>query len=291
MTIPIKQAKKTAAREKKEKVIDDNLAEAVIKLDNKIHRPSITTKNWESEAPSAEINFKRDYKDFNDAWKAGSKLLIREVSAHLTKKQPNMKVYIGISYTVIKQSIDYEDQDPEDIKLKKVGDPKPMAAKTMPVNIYNLESVKPTILGLKAELERKFYSSMDKLVGSNWAIDKIQNLFAHTHTLKVQRGASYLPTPPKYINPKCGLINLRNTDQECFKYCMHYHQSPQTKHSDRITVLDKTEDKFNYGCMTFPPSLDDIQRLRSRKQHTNQHIPYERRGRNSNSTRRQRFTV
>ena len=30
------------------------------------------------------------------------------------------------------------------------------------------------------------------------------------------------------------------------------------KHSDRITVLDKTEDKFDYGCMTFPPSLDDI---------------------------------
>jgi hypothetical protein len=39
---------------------------------------------------------------------------------------------------------------------------------------------------------------------------------------------------------------------------MQYHQSPQTKHSDRITVLDKTEDKFDYGCMTFPPSLDNI---------------------------------
>jgi hypothetical protein len=133
-----------------------------------------------------------------------------------------------------------------------------MAAKTMPVNIYNLESVKPTILGLREELERKFYSGMEKQVGSNWAIDKIQNLFAHTHTLKVQRGASYLPNPTKYANSKCGLINPRNTNQECFKYCMRYHQSPQTKHSDRITVLDKTEDKFNYGCMTFPPSLDDI---------------------------------
>jgi hypothetical protein len=59
-------------------------------------------------------------------------------------------------------------------------------------------------------------------------------------------------------NPKCDLINPRTTDQECFKYCMRFHQSPQTKHSDRITVLDKTEDKFDYGCMTFPPSLDDV---------------------------------
>jgi hypothetical protein len=119
--------------------------------------------------------------------------------------------------------------------------------------------VKPTILGLRAELDRKIWDSMEKQVGSNWAIHRIKNLFAYTHTLKVQRG---LPNPPKYANPKCDLINPRTTDQECFKYCMRYHQSPQTKHSDRITVLDKTEDKFDYGCMTFPPSLDDIHNLK-----------------------------
>ena len=75
-----------------------------------------------------------------------------------------------------------------------------MAAKTKPVNIYTLESVTPTILGLRAKLENKFWSSMEKQVGSNWATDKIQNLFAHAHTLKVQRGASYLPNPQKYSN-------------------------------------------------------------------------------------------
>ncbi len=48
-----------------------------------------------------------------------------------------------------------------------------MAVKTKPVNVYNLESVKPTILGLRAELERKFYDSIQKQVGSNWAIDRI----------------------------------------------------------------------------------------------------------------------
>jgi hypothetical protein len=259
LAAPIKEAKKNARRDSKKAAVDDKVAEIITKVDNQILRPGIRTKNWESEAPSTEIKFKRNYKDFNDAWKEGSKLLIKAVSAHLTKKQPNLKLFTGIEYTVIKQAVDYEDQDPEEINLKRVGDPKPMAAKTKPVNIYNLESVRPTILGLRAELEKKFWSSMEKQVGSNWAIDRIQNLFAHTHTLKVQRGASYLPSPPKYANPKCGLINPRNTDQECFKYCMRYHQSPQTKHSDRITVLDKTEDIFDYGCMTFPPSLDDMQ--------------------------------
>jgi hypothetical protein len=102
---------------------------------------------------------------------------------------------------------------------------------------------------------------MDGQVGSNWAIDKIKNLFANTHTLKVARGSSYIPTPARYAAPKCGLINIRNTDQRCFQYCMLYHQSPQAQKSHRTTALDKIEDKFDYGAMTFPASLEDIQQF------------------------------
>jgi hypothetical protein len=136
LAAPIKEAKKNARRDSKKAAVDDKVAEIITKVDNQILRPGIRTKNWESEAPSTEIKFKRNYKDFNDAWKEGSKLLIKAVSAHLTKKQPNLKLFTGIEYTVIKQAVDYEDQDPEEINLKRVGDPKPMAAKTKPVNIY-----------------------------------------------------------------------------------------------------------------------------------------------------------
>jgi hypothetical protein len=128
MAIPIKQAKQKSTQDKKQKEIDDNLAEIVEKVEEEIHKLGIRTKNWDSEAPSTEIKFKRDYKDFNDAWAAGSKLVIKAVSAHLTKKQPNLKLFIGIESTVVKQTIDYEDQDPDEVRLKEVGKPKPMAA-------------------------------------------------------------------------------------------------------------------------------------------------------------------
>ena len=42
----------------------------------------------------------------------------------MTKKQPNLKLYIGIQYTVIKQAIDYEDNDPDDVNMRQVGEPK-----------------------------------------------------------------------------------------------------------------------------------------------------------------------
>ena len=39
---------------------------------------------------------------------------------------------------------------------------------------------------------------------------------------------------------------------------MLYHQTEKTKHSDRITVLKKVEDKYNWEGVNFPASCDDI---------------------------------
>ena len=57
------------------------------------------------------------------------------------------------------------------------------------------------------------------------------------------------------------MTNIKNTDQRCFQYCMLYHQSSQAEKANRVTALDKLVDKFNYGDMTFPASLEDIQKF------------------------------
>ena len=76
--------------------------------------------------------------------------------------------------------------------------------------------------------------------------------------IKKYGGSSYIPTPEKYSNPKCGLKNIQNDDQECFKWCMKYHQTDKSKNSDRLSVLKKVEDKYNYDNMQFPTSYNDI---------------------------------
>jgi hypothetical protein len=35
---------------------------------------------------------------------------------------------------------------------------------------------------------------------------------------------------------------------------MKYHQSEKKKHDDRVTVLSKLEDKYNYDGISFPVS-------------------------------------
>ena len=39
---------------------------------------------------------------------------------------------------------------------------------------------------------------------------------------------------------------------------MKYHQTDKSKHSDRLSVLKKVEDRYNYDNMQFPTSYDDI---------------------------------
>ena len=78
---------------------------------------------------------------------------------------------------------------------------------------------------------------------------------------KTIRGSSYIPTPVKFAHPKCGLVNIRNTDDKCFKWCMLYHQSEQTKHSAILSYLDKVQDKYNYEGVNFPTSYEDIKKF------------------------------
>ena len=180
--IPIKINKQRAKENERNEALDAEIEVAVKKLDKKIHRPHVHTTHWETAAPSSKVVLKRDFRNFDDAWRAAFKLLVKIVETHLTSKHNNLKLMLGIEYTVFKQAIDYEDEDPDEVRMKPVTEPKIVFARTKAVNVYNLASVKPTIQNLRSELEKKFHEGIDIQAGSNWTIGKIKNLFANTHT-------------------------------------------------------------------------------------------------------------
>jgi hypothetical protein len=67
------------------KETDETMAKIIERADRQVHMPTIKTKRYESEAPSSEIVFKKVYKQFEGAWKAGVKMLIESVEQHMTK--------------------------------------------------------------------------------------------------------------------------------------------------------------------------------------------------------------
>ena len=99
---------------------------------------------------------------------------------------------------------------------------------------------------------------IDKWVskGSGWVINRIDSHYINVTTYKLLHGSSYTELPTELRNPKKGLINIKNKDNECFRWCHIRHLNPQEKDPQRIKKEDKKMiNQLNYDGIDFPLSL------------------------------------
>ena len=98
---------------------------------------------------------------------------------------------------------------------------------------------------------------IDKWVseGSGWVIDRIDSHYINVTTYTPLHGSSYIELPTELKNPKKGLINIKNKDDECFRWCHIRHLNPQEKNPQRINKVDKEMiNELNYDGIDFPLS-------------------------------------
>ena len=69
---------------------------------------------------------------------------------------------------------------------------------------------------------------IDKWVseGSGWVIDRIDSHYINVTTYTPLHGSNYIELPTELKNPKKGLININNKDDECFRWCHIRHLNP-----------------------------------------------------------------
>ena len=66
----------------------------------------------------------------------------------------------------------------------------------------------------------------------------------------------------KLRNPKKGLINIKNKDNECFRWCHIRHLNPQKKDPQRIKKDDKQFMKgLNYNGIKYPVSQKQYNKI------------------------------
>ena len=98
---------------------------------------------------------------------------------------------------------------------------------------------------------------IDKWVseGSGWVIDRIDSHYINVTTYTPLHGSSYIELPTELRNPKKGLINIKNKDDECFRWCHIRHSNPQEKNPQRIKKEDKQSiEGLNCEGIEFPVS-------------------------------------
>ena len=55
--------------------------------------------------------------------------------------------------------------------------------------------------------------------GSGWIVDKIEDIHIDIANYDPLVGSNYIPLPPELNHPMKDLINIKNKDTECFKWC------------------------------------------------------------------------
>ena len=97
---------------------------------------------------------------------------------------------------------------------------------------------------LEGTNENELYEEMNERIlenianfqrkGSNWQFVAVNQLEIHLVDFRPLRGTAFLPLP-KRLSSKKEIINMKNNDNECFKWCVTRVLNPVEKNVERIT--------------------------------------------------------
>ena len=100
-------------------------------------------------------------------------------------------------------------------------------------------------------------------VGSCWQFFEIINLTLHTTRWDPLNAGSYIDLPA-YLKNKKAIINMKNEDDERFKWSVLRALNPKHKNAERIdNDLKSKQDTLNMEGIRYPVNFRDIDRFES----------------------------
>ena len=98
--------------------------------------------------------------------------------------------------------------------------------------------------------------------GSGWTIQSVENHNINVVKYEPMKGSSYMKLPTELRNSAKGLINMKNEDNECFRWCHIRHLNPQDKYPQRIKKSDKAFiENLNYSGIEFPVTTKQYNKI------------------------------
>ena len=98
--------------------------------------------------------------------------------------------------------------------------------------------------------------------GSGWTVKSVDNHYLNIVKYQPMRGSSYIKLPQELRNSSKGLINMKNNDNECFRWCHIRHLNPQDKYPQRIKKVDKQFiENLDYSGIEFPVTTKQYNKI------------------------------
>ena len=123
--------------------------------------------------------------------------------------------------------------------------------------------MKETVLKSSAKFQRQ---------GCNRIFRSVLSLDLHTVKYDSLRGSSYIPLPA-FLAATKAIINLKNEDDECFKYVIARALNALEKNSERIDIkLREISEVLNWEGLKFPVNLSDINKFENHNSSISAHV-------------------
>ena len=98
--------------------------------------------------------------------------------------------------------------------------------------------------------------------GSGWTIQSVDNHYLNIVQYQPMKSSSYIKLPQELRNSEKGLINMKNEDNECFRWCHIRHLNPQDENPQRIKKSDKEYiNKLDYSGIEFPVTTKQYNKI------------------------------
>ena len=112
------------------------------------------------------------------------------------------------------------------------------------------------------EIEEEIQKVQDA-EGSGWVFVKVEKLVLHTTRWEPLNGSGYIDLPEVLKNKKA-IINMKNQDEECFKWCVLRALYPKDKNAERVdNDLKSKQDTLNMEGIKYPVNMRGIDRFES----------------------------
>ena len=131
---------------------------------------------------------------------------------------------------------------------------------SQPQTITNDTQIEPALSLSKQVILNKIAVWISE--GSGWTIQSVENHYINVVKYEPMKGSSYIKLPNELKHSAKGLINMKNEDNECFRWCHIRHLNPQDKYPQRIKKSDKAFiENLNYSGIEFPVTTKQYNKI------------------------------
>ena len=181
---------------------------------------------------------------------------VAEELEDILNRDGGMKAQVTLHVTFKKKKIMYRD----DGQAEEVFEYKDAYFNSNAFTISNEYQIIDALDKAAEEINNKIAVWLSE--GSGWTMAEIRSHYVNIVKYLPLRGSSYIPTPIEIRHHNKGLINLKNTDNKCFLWCLNRHLNPRKKDPQRITKSDReSAKKLDFSGITFPVTIIDINRI------------------------------